>query len=104
MRNLLEYTRSGRWQTLVAETEPEIAPELVPAHLQQAQQRPAAVAIKRLLDFTRTGHWRTLDAATGLPELEAADQAQLLDDSFFGVDVHEIPADKWPEIAPLFPR
>lgn len=127
MRTLLDYTRTGRWKTITAAapdpSNSEIAPHCAP---------PANVAIRRLLDFTRTGHWRTIvaepagpveaaepatlasapalgppfsrDAAAALATAGSEETQQLIDDSFFGVDVHELPAEKWQEIAPLFPR
>jgi hypothetical protein len=112
MRKLLDYTNTGRWQTVMAGPAPEESATAAP----DTRVRPASLAIRRLLDYTRTGHWRTITVPAGGTASELADALlarstdsgelaqQLSDDSFFGVDVHEIPAEKWPEIAPLFPR
>jgi len=112
MRKLLDYTNTGRWQTVIAEP----APAAPVTAARDTRVRPASLAIRRLLDYTRTGRWCTITVPAGGTASELADALlarstdsgelaqQMNDASFFGVDVHEIPAEKWLEIAPLFPR
>jgi hypothetical protein len=116
MRCLLDYTRSGRWLTLTAADGPAVQPSPEEELLVDPQTREPAdeQAIRamdetfspahRLLEYTISGHWR-------LPGEEPADamsateeQQRLADDAFFGLEVKEIPVEKWREIAPLFGR
>lgn len=124
MRTLLEYTRTGRWQTIAAtesaatNTAATAVPEISAdgsAQVSSAQSSPLAgpgSAIRRLLEFTRTGRWLALSVPAATPgpvvplqkmPLSVEEQA-LVDAAFFGLDVQEIPAEKWQEIAPLFAR
>ncbi|MDB5807050.1 MAG: hypothetical protein JWN73_4372 [Betaproteobacteria bacterium] len=115
MRRLLDYTRSGRWLTLNAD--PDAAPargdegrsmerqisERPEIRIEHAEDIPVA-PIRRLFEYTISGRWRSPDQGT--LESAASDEArqQLCDDAFFGLEVKEIPAEKWREIAPLFQR
>jgi hypothetical protein len=114
MRRLLDYTRSGRWLTLSVDAAPtgsgdnratsrQIG-ERADSRIERAEEIQAPAAIRRLLEYTISGHWRSPGEAP--LELAAGDEArqQLCDAAFFGLDVNEIPAEKWREIAPLFHR
>jgi hypothetical protein len=69
-----------------------------------AETRGATSPIGRLLEYTISGHWRAENATAAEPASDAEELQQLLDSTFFGLDVEEIPAEKWREIAPLFER
>lgn len=124
MRTILDYTRTGRWQTIAANENAatDVAATAVPdisaegsAKVFSPQASPLAgpgSAIRRLLEFTRTGRWLALSVPAGAPALVvplqkmplSVEEQALVDAAFFGLDVQEIPAEKWQEIAPLFAR
>jgi len=124
MRTILDYTRTGRWQTITAteNAATDIAATVVPrisadacaqaSSAQSSPQSPAIAgpgsAIRRLLEFTRTGRWLALTAPVPMVPVRrmplSAEEQALVDAAFFGLDVEEIPAEKWQEIAPLFAR
>jgi len=115
MRRLLDYTHTGRWLTLVADpaaaqadqdgcrATDQQALERTGAQAYQTKGVPAA-PIRRLLEYTISGHWRARDEAPLEPAASDDEQQLLCDAAFFGLEVKEIPAEKWREIAPLFRR
>jgi len=115
MRRLLEYTRTGRWMTLTAAESPAVqaGPEekLVDAKTCEPENQPAVQvqvgvfsSARRLLEYTISGHWRIPgeDPSDAAPAVE--ERQFLADSAFFGLEVKEIPVEKWREIAPLFGR
>lgn len=118
MKRLLDYTRSGRWLTIAAADQaavpdtqqPEsetVGPLPDPARntaAGAADTLPAAASIRRLLEYTICGHWRAPGDPPAPSHLSAIELQRLHDAAFFGVDVTEITAEKWREIAPFFDR
>lgn len=115
MRRLLDFTRSGRWLTITAADilagggTPDSGAAATPSGPQAdltpgGEARPATGPIHRLMEYTICGHWRAAGGPPAPSHLSPQETQQLFDAAFFGVEVEEIPAEKWREIAPLFDR
>ncbi|HEX4327204.1 MAG TPA: hypothetical protein VH105_10315 [Burkholderiales bacterium] len=116
MRCLLDYTRSGRWLTLAAADGPAVQPGTEENLLADPQNRessdePAVRAAdetfspaRRLLEYTISGHWRVPGEEPPDVVTATEEQQDFADDTLSGLEVREIPVEKWREIAPLFGR
>ncbi|HEY4371365.1 MAG TPA: hypothetical protein VGN52_05555 [Burkholderiales bacterium] len=116
MRRLLDFTRSGRWLTITAadslaaqggtaDSCAATTPSGPKVNLMPPEQaRPATDSIRRLMEYTVCGHWHAAGDPPAPSHLNSQEMQQLFDATFFGVEVNEIPAEKWREIAPLFDR
>jgi hypothetical protein len=116
MRCLLDYTLSGRWLTLAAADGPAVQPgpeenlRVDPQNREPSDEQSIRATgetfspARRLLEYTISGHWRIPGEEPSDVVSATEEQQDFADAALSGLEVKEIPAEKWREIAPLFGR